>query len=154
MLVSQFFGLSRHLVYSIIKERSESLKMNTHWSNIKISSYFSIWKLDYFSDMAFLKNIFDTRKILDETLSMFLFLPANHIEFFSVMSKSDMEPRHILLNISPIPTREIPNKVFLECVFYVIEKVFVLKARLQWSGLRLNHRNIASIKTKNATKIL
>ena len=154
MLVSQFFGLSRHLVYSIIKERSESLKMNTHWSNIKISSCFSIWKLDYFSDMGFLKNIFDTRKILDETLFMFLFLPANHIEFFSVMSKSDMEPRYILLNINPIPIREIPNKVFLVYVFYVIEKVFVLKARLQWSGLRLNHRNIASIKTKNATKIL
>ena len=33
----------------------------------------------------------------------FILSPANHIEFFSVVSKSDMEPGCILLNINPIP---------------------------------------------------
>ena len=62
---------------------NESLNMNTCWSNIKITSYFSFWKLDYFSDMVFLENIFDTKKILDGKLFMFFFLnAANHIEFF------------------------------------------------------------------------
>ena len=51
--------------------------------NTEISSYFSLWKLDYFSDIAFLKNIFDTRKILDGKPLMFFFLnPANDTEFF------------------------------------------------------------------------
>ena len=63
--------------------------------------------------MAFLKNIFDTRKILDDRPIMFFFLnPANHIEFFSVISRSDMEPACILLNISPIPIWEVPTRPF------------------------------------------
>ena len=63
--------------------------------------------------MAFLKKFFDTREILDERLIMFFFLnPANHIEFFSVISRSDMEPACILLNISPITIWEVPTRPF------------------------------------------
>ena len=55
------------IYYTPIKNvPSESLNMNTYWSNIKISSYSSLWKLDCFFDMAFLKNIFDTWKILGD----------------------------------------------------------------------------------------
>ena len=61
--------------------------------------------------MAFLKNIYDTRKILDDKPFMFFFLnSANHIEFFAVILKSDMDPGCILLNINPIPIREIPTR--------------------------------------------
>ena len=74
--------------------------------------------------MAFLKNIFHTRKILDHKHFMFFFLnPANHIEFFSVILKSEMDPECILLNIKPIPIREIPIRAFPVCVFYVAEEV-------------------------------
>ena len=53
--------------------------------------------------MAFSKNIFNTRKILDEKPFMLFFLnPANHIEYFSVILKSDMNPGCILLKINPI----------------------------------------------------
>ena len=73
--------------------------------------------------MAFLRNIFDTRKISDEKPFMFFFLnPANHIESFSVISKSDMEPGCILLKMNPISIREIPTKAFPVWIFYVIEK--------------------------------
>ena len=79
--------------------------------------------------MAFLRNIFDTRKILDDKPFMFFFLnPTNHMESFSVISNSDMEPGCILLNINPIPIKEIPTKAFLVWVLYVIEKVGVLKS--------------------------
>ena len=99
--------------------------------------------------MVFLKNISGTRNI------WFFFLnPANHIEFFSVISRSDVEPGSILLNIKHIPIREIPIKAFPIWVFSVIEKVCVLKARLQSSGLRLKHGDIASIKTIHGTKFL
>ena len=113
MLVSHFFELASRLVYSSHKRaQCESLNMNTYWGNFKISSYFSFWKLNYFFDMAFLRNIFDTRKILDDKPFMFFFLnPANHIEIVSVISKS-MEPGWILLNINPILIREIPTTVF------------------------------------------
>ena len=53
---------------------SESLDMNTYWSNIKISSYSILWKGDYFFYMAFLRNIFDTIKILYDKTFMFFFL--------------------------------------------------------------------------------
>ena len=106
----------------------ESLNMNAYWSNIKISSYFSFRKLDYFFDMTILKNIFYTRKIFNNKSFMFFFLdPAIHIEFFSVISKSDMEPGCILLNINPILIREISTKAFPVWLFYVIGKVCVLK---------------------------
>ena len=73
--------------------------------------------------MAFLKNIFDARKILDDKPFIFFLLnPANHIEFFSVISKSDMEPGCILLNINLIPVREIPTKAFPMWVFYDLRK--------------------------------
>ena len=108
---------------------SASLNMNTYWSNIKISSCSSLWKLDYFFDMAFLRSIFNTRKILGDKPFVFFFLNlANHIELFSVISKLDMEPRYILLNINPIPIREVSTKAFPVWVFYVIEKVCVLKS--------------------------
>ena len=90
---------------------SESLNMNTCWINIEISRYFSFWKLDYFFDLFFLRNIFDTTKNLGwQTLYVLLLNPANHIEFFSVIPKPDMEPWRILLNINPIPIIEIPTK--------------------------------------------
>ena len=96
--------------------------------NTEISSYFSLWKLDYFSDIAFLKNIFDTRKILDGKPLMFFFLnPANDTEFFPTIWKSGMDPGCILQNINPILTEEILTKTFPVWVFYVIETVCVLK---------------------------
>ena len=50
--------------------------------------------------------------ILDDKSFMFFFLnQANHIEFASVISKSDMKPGEILLGINPIPIGEIPTKV-------------------------------------------
>ena len=107
--------------------------------------------------MAVLKNILDTRKILDDKPFMLFFLnPANHIDFFSVILMSDMDSGSFFLNINPIPIREILTKAFPVSVFHVIEKVCVLTsivvARLQSSGLRLKHENIASIKTTHATK--
>ena len=60
--------------------------MNTCWSNIKISSYSSFWRLD-FSEIVILKNIFDTRKIFDDKPFIFFFLnAANQIKFLSVIS--------------------------------------------------------------------
>ena len=51
---------------------------------------------------------------------MFFFLnPANHIEFFSVILKSDIDPGCILLNIKSIPIGEIPTKAFSEWLFYI-----------------------------------
>ena len=79
--------------------------------------------------MAFFKNIFDTRKILDDKPFIFVFVnPANNIDFFSIISKSDMEPGCILLNIKLIPIRETPIKTFPVWVFYGIEKVCSLKS--------------------------
>ena len=49
--------------------------------------------------------------------------PANHIKFFSVISKSDIEPGCTLLNINYNLIREIPTKAFPLRTFYVIEKV-------------------------------
>ena len=113
----------------IINAPSKSLNMNTCWSNIEISSYFIFWKLNYFSDMTFLKNIFDTRNILDDKPFMFYFLnPANHIEFFSAILKLHMDPGYILLNINLIPIGEIPTKAFPVWVFYVSRRVCVLKS--------------------------
>ena len=67
----------------------------------------------FFFDMAILKTIFDTRKILNDKPFLSFFLnPANHIEFFSVILKSDMDPGCILLNINPIPIGEISTKAF------------------------------------------
>ena len=86
--------------WPVINVHSTSLNLNAYSSNIKISSYFSFWKLDNFFDIAFLKNIIDNRKILDGKIFMFLFLPANCIEFFSMISKSDIESGCILLNIT------------------------------------------------------
>ena len=64
--------------------------------------------------MAFLKNIFDSRKILDDKPFMFFFLnPANHIKFFSVILNLDMDPGCILRKINPIPVREIATRAFL-----------------------------------------
>ena len=88
---------------------------------------------------------------------MFFFLnPATHIDFFSVILKSNMDQGCILLNIDHIPIREIPVKAFPAKVFYVSETVCtkIVVARLQPSGLRLKQGNIASIKTTNVTKIL
>ena len=60
-----------------------------------------------------LLNIFDTRKMLgDKPFMFFVSKLANHVELFSVISKSDMEPGCILLNIKPIPIGEIPTKAF------------------------------------------
>ena len=79
--------------------------------------------------MALLKNIFDTRKNLDDKPFMFFFLnPPDHVEFFSAVLKSVIAPRCILLKINPIPIAEIPAKSFPVWVFYVIEKVCVLKS--------------------------
>ena len=79
--------------------------MNTYWSYIigailelAATSASENWII--FFDITFLRNIFDTKKILDDKPFMFSFLnPANHIEFFSVILKSDMEPGCILLNM-------------------------------------------------------
>ena len=74
--------------------------------------------------MALLKNIFDTRKILyDKPFMFFLLNSTNHIEFFSVVLKSDMVPGCILLNINPILIWEITTKAFPVWVFYVIAVV-------------------------------
>ena len=101
-----------------------SLNKNT-WHDIKISSYFNLWKLDCFSDIAFLNNIFDTRKILDYKPCMLIFInPAKHIEFLPVILKSDMDPECILLNINTIPI----DKAFPVWVLYITEKVCILKS--------------------------
>ena len=79
--------------------------MNTYWSYIigailelAATSASENWII--FFDIAFLRNIFDTKKILDDKPFMFSFLnPVNHMEFFSVILKSDMEPGCILLNM-------------------------------------------------------
>ena len=131
MLESQFFELISHIVYSDHKRAQWIFKHKylLDWSNIKISSYFSFWEPDYFFGMAFLRNSFDNRKILDGKPFMFFFLnPANHIELSSVISKSDVKPGCILLNINRIPIRETPTKAFPVWVFYATEKVCVLKA--------------------------
>ena len=79
--------------------------------------------------MTFLKNIVDTRKTFDDKHFMFFFVnPSNHINFFSVVLSSDMEPECILLNINPIPTRQITTRAFPVRLFHVIEKVRVLKS--------------------------
>ena len=102
MLVNQFFELASHLVYSNHIVFNKFLNMTTCWSKTKVNSY-----------LTFLKNIFDTRKIFDDKPFMFFFLnPACRIDFFSVFLKSDMDPGCILLNINPIPIREIPTRVF------------------------------------------
>ena len=63
--------------------------------------------------MAFLKIIIDTKKILDDKPFVFFFLnPANHMEFFSVILKSDLDQGCILLNINPIPIGENPTKAY------------------------------------------
>ena len=79
--------------------------------------------------MAFLKNIVDTRKTFDDKHIMFVFVnSSNHIKFFSVVLKSVMEPEWILLNINPIPIRQITTRAFPVRMFHVIEKVCVLKS--------------------------
>ena len=73
--------------------------------------------------------MFDTREILDDRLVMLFYINlANHIEFFSVILKSDVDPECILLNINPIPIREIPTRAFSLWVFFVIDQVCVLKS--------------------------
>ena len=66
---------------------SESFNKNAYWSNIKISCYFSFWKSDYFSDMAYWNNIYHTTKILEGKPCiwhnfMFSLNPANHTRYF------------------------------------------------------------------------
>ena len=106
---------------------NKSLNMNTYWSNIKIGSCFSFWKLDYFTDMRLFKNIVDTRKLLVDKSFMFFLNPANHIKIYSVILKSDMEPGCILLKIKPISIREIPTRAFPVSVFDIVERVWVIK---------------------------
>ena len=106
---------------------NKSLNMNTYWSNIKIGSCFSFWKLDYFTDMRLFKNIVDTRKLLVDKSFMFFLNPANHIKIYSVILKSDMEPGYILLKIKPISIREIPTRAFPVSVFDIVERVWVIK---------------------------
>ena len=79
--------------------------------------------------MAFLENIFHTKKILDDRPFMFFFLNlANHIEFFSKILKLDVDLAYMLLNINHIPIRKIPPRVFPVLMFYVAEKFWVLKS--------------------------
>ena len=54
--------------------------------------------------------------------------PANHIEFSSVVFKSNVDSGCILLKINPLPVTEIPIRAFPVWVVYVIDKVWVLKS--------------------------
>ena len=67
--------------------------------------------------MAFLKSIFDTREILDDRLLMLFYINlANHIKFFSVILKSDVDPECILLNINPFQSEKFqPEPSHYEC---------------------------------------
>ena len=74
--------------------------------------------------MDFLKNIFETRKILDDKPFKFFFPnPVNRIQFFSVILE------------------------------WILSKKIVV-AMLQSSCLKLKHENIASIKTAHVRKIM
>ena len=81
------FGVFSGLFVVRMRENTHQKKLCIgklfHAVNIKISNYLSFCKLDSFSDVAFLKHLFDTRKILDDKHFMFFLNPASHIEFFS-----------------------------------------------------------------------
>ena len=59
----------------------------------------------------------------DKPFTLFFLNPANHIEYFSVILKSDMGLRCVLLDINPIPIREIPTRAFPIWLCYVVDKI-------------------------------
>ena len=83
--------------------------------------------------MAFLKNIFYTRKILDDKPFMFFFLnEANHIKCFSMLHKVRYGTQDILYwTLTPFQ----PEKFQLELSQYSESLGTKIVARLQSSGL-------------------
>ena len=72
---------------------SEYLNINTCWSNIKISSYFNFWKLDYFSDMNFLKKYLMLEKPF--MFKTFTFLLKSHIFYWKHLGPIQPEKFHV-----------------------------------------------------------
>ena len=93
----------------------------------------------------FLKNIFDTKKILDVKSFIFYFLnPVNHIEFFSAISKSDMELGCVLLNINPIPIRGFFFQLLFDCPtanFGSLSRHGITHPMLSTAFERFQHKN-------------
>ena len=76
---------------------------------ISISSFFSFWKLDYFSDMNCLKNP------LSDMISC-----SSSTQLITSDIRVRYWPRIYSLNINSIPTGEIPTKGFSQYVCYII----------------------------------
>ena len=78
---------------------------------ISISSFFSFWKLDYFSDMNCLKNP------LSDMISC-----SSSTQLITSDIRVRYWPRIYSLNINSIPIGEIPTKGFPVCVLYNLRK--------------------------------
>ena len=86
-----------------------------------------------------------------EWQALYVLNPANHIEFSSVIWKSDKDPRCILLNSNPFEPKPSSTSV---CFNWESLCSKIVLARLQSSGVRLKYENISSIKTAHAKKTL
>ena len=147
VFVSHFFELTSHcLVHPNRQHARDLFNMNDWWSNIKISSCFSFWKADYFSNMTCLENIFDRTKILDGKTYvwydfMFFLNKVNHIKLFFVILKSG----YISLKTYPISMGEILTKTFR---FYHLRKsVYLnLSGQVALAYIQLNQLQCLSVR--------
>ena len=80
-------------------------------STISSSSFFSFWKLDYFSDMNCLKNP------LSDMISC-----SSSTQRITSDIRVRYWPRTYSLNINSIPVGEIPTKDFPVCVLYNLRR--------------------------------
>ena len=104
-------------LFSILQSLTQPLNLSI-WmlvGTISISSFFSFWKLDYFSDMNCYQELFVWH-------FMFFLNPANHIRFSSAIIRVRYWHRIYSLKINSIPVGEIPVKVFPVCVLYNLRK--------------------------------
>ena len=81
---------------------------------ISISSLFSFWKLDYFSDM----NCLFKEPFISHDFTFF-FNPANHIRFFSVILESDIDRGYIHWTLPPFQLEKFQLKIS-QYVCYII----------------------------------
>ena len=132
---------------------SKSLKINTYWRNIKISSCFNFWKLDHFSDSSLLKKIFYTRKTL-ENKPFVLFFPIT--SSFSLWCQSQMWIQGVFywtLTLFQSEKFQPEHSQYKCCSWESLSNKIVI-ARLYSLGLWTKHGSIASIKTAHVTNVL
>ena len=103
------------LLLSILQSLTSPVKLS--WmlvGAIRITSFFNLWKLYYFSDIASLRNPLSNS--------------TNHIRFFSVILESGLDSRYILLDNWRNSYQRFPRISF--CITWESQCTKIIVARL------------------------